>query len=138
MPKLKDGKHAQARRATRRAIRVAWDLVVTMQIERDSRNARSMGHRLIHVPEVKGRIGGDRSWKLVGGPHGALEKRTEVGHIGLIEGQGVLAHHGIAIDRVRAGRHARTVAKEAFLFFFLASVGLLLIAALFDPESTIR
>src|SRR2546425_4058351 len=42
VPKLKDGRHAQAPRAARRAIGVAWHLFVTMPIQRDGGNAGPM------------------------------------------------------------------------------------------------
>src|SRR5690348_4856851 len=97
-----------------------------------------MSDHLIDIPVIVGGISADKDRPLSGRRDGTLKEGTEVGDIGLVEGQGVLTQHPIAIDRVGTGRHARAVAKETFLLDFFAAVGLLLIATLFDAEATIR
>ena len=71
VPELVGGMHAQARRATWRAIGIQRHLLVTMGVEGNGANALSMGHRLIDVPEIKGGIGCDMERELVQGQHAA-------------------------------------------------------------------
>ena len=70
--------------------------------------------------------------------HGLDVERHEVGDIVLIERQGVVGQHDVAVDGIGGGRHARAVAPDEFLFFFGGAIGLHLIGTLFDPQTTIR
>ena len=53
---------------------------------------------------------------MIEGHHPTLVEGAEIGHIGLIEGQGVFGQYHIPIGRVGAGSHTRAIAKETDLF----------------------
>jgi len=125
-------------KASRGAIGVVGDFFVTMAIERNSGDAGPVGDGLIDIPVVVGGISRDMGRELLGSHNGTLEEGTKIGDIRFVERQGELGQHHIAIDRIGACRHARAIAKEAFLFDFLTPVGLFLIAAFLDAQPTIR
>ena len=56
MLELEGGSHAQACRATWRAIGVTWHFFMAMGVERNSGDALPVRHRFIDVPEIGGRI----------------------------------------------------------------------------------
>jgi hypothetical protein len=86
MPELVSGMHAQALRASRSAIGVAWHLVVGMLVERDGGNASTRCAGLVGVPAVEGSISGDMDGK--GSEHGdGLDVEWhKIGDIVFIEG----------------------------------------------------
>src|SRR5438132_4396249 len=131
------GMHAQAFGATWGAIGVAWHFFVPMTIERDGGDALSVSHRLIDIPVVVSGISGHMRRELVGARDRALIEGTIVGDIGFIEGQGVLGKHHIAVDGIGGHCDARAITKQNYLFLFGRPIGLHLIAALLDAESTI-
>ncbi len=109
-----------------------------MRVEGNGSDAFSVCHRFIDVPEIIGRISGNMGRVLTKRHDGALEERTEIGHIGCIEGQGVLGQHHIAIHGVSAGSDPSAIAKEADLFLFRGAIWLFLVTAFLDAESAVR
>src|SRR5713101_378383 len=54
------------------------------------------------------------------------------------EGEGVLSQDHIAIVGSRGRDHAGAIAPQILFVFFLGAIGLLLVGALFDPDTAIR
>ncbi len=104
------GSHAQARPAVGGAIGVTTDFFVPVGVQRNGSDAVPMRHCLIDIPVVVGSISRHMRREAVGRHDGALVEGPIVAHIGLVEGQGVLGQHHLAIHRVGASGDARAIA----------------------------
>ncbi len=69
--------------------------------------------------------------------HGLDVEGQEVGDVPFIERKGEISHHDITVNGIGGCCHARAVAPDVFLFFFGGAIGLYLVGALFDTETTI-
>ena len=131
------GVHAQACRAVGGPIGVAWDVLVSMAVERDSGNAPPMGYRFVDVPVIEGGISGHMDREAVKGHDRPQVQRAVIGHIGFIEGQGVLGDDHLTIAGNSGSGHARAIAPEVLFDFLLGAIGLLLVGGAFDADATI-
>lgn len=124
--------HTQAFVAQGHPIDIAHGFGVPMQVEGNGGNAFAMGHRLIAVPGIKSRISCDMNGKALQVSDRLDGEREKGGAIAFVKALSIFSQDDIAGDRISRGRATRSIAEEAFLFFFFGSIRLVLIAALFD------
>ncbi len=107
--------HAQAYRAARGAIGVAKDSGMAMLVEGNSRDATTEGTGLIRIPGIEGGIGSDVEWKEAQMGHRLDVEGRKVGHIGLVERQGVFGQHHVTVVGNGGGGNAGAVAEVGIL-----------------------
>ncbi len=107
--------HAQAHGTARDAIGVAKDSGMAMLIQGNGSDAAPEGTGLIGIPGIEGGISSDVEGKEAQVGHRLDVEGRKVGHIGLVERQGVFGQHHVSVVSNGGGGNAGAVAEVGIL-----------------------